>query len=82
MKPDRIKEITGKVLTKELHDELLGFNGNTILRCVEKHSVTFDSGLTVNTQRSEVGERDRLKYVYFNLDTYGCWIIEEVKNNN
>lgn len=79
MNKDRIKEITGKKLTKELHDELLSFNGDSLIECTKAHGCSFNSGFTVRTNSWKLGEKDRLKYTFFNRETYGNWKISEVK---
>jgi len=79
MEAERIKELIGKQLTKELHHEILCFNGGTIIECIKDHKVFFDSGLSERLNEYKIGERDRLTYTFFELDTYKNWKIVEIK---
>lgn len=78
MNIDELKKLKGTILTKELQSELIGFYGNSVMKCVKDHTAYFNSGLTDRTSKYKKGDTDRINYIDFEKDTYNCWVIESI----
>jgi hypothetical protein len=67
-----------EILTKELHKKLLMSDIDTIIVCIKEHTASY-SGILTRYSTYTIGQEDRLKYVFFMVDTFKNWKIKEIK---